>query len=505
MSASDHWHREFRIANVGRRLLAMPLFVALIPFIGGILLAECVVLPLWLTITMGALFMGVAWWLRAHTSALIYAAVAMLMIGYSIVEWRDTDADIPYEHDMEMVIRVESMPAEREGYRVAEGSIMAWNNERWHSGNERVQLWLRNDSIMAGDEVRLYGKVVERMSRYEDYNALLRRRGFVGGVGINDHNTLCVKHGEVSSLQNRAIEKLGGSHIDNQAHATMVAMVTGSRHSIDTTLRNEYSQTGLSHLMAVSGLHLGIVLIIINILFAPLSLIHRGHRLRTPLVLVALWLYVAVSGASPSVIRAATMLSAIQVAWASSSHYNTVNILSLTIIAMLAYNPNYLFDISFQLSVVAVMGIVLWGVPMMRSMPAAHGASGYLIGSVIVGIAATLWTLPIISHSFGNIPIIGVLITPFAIITAYIILGCGIFALLLPTALGVPFAYVAEGSALVQNEMVARAATWEFASIDYTLSGDMVAIYYTIFIAITLIGWAYERKKVITLQKNDDI
>lgn len=506
MSASDHWHSRFRLGNVGHRLLTMPLFVVLIPFIAGIILAQSIVLPLWLTITLSTALLGGAWLFRKHAMALLYAAAAMFLIGYSVVEWHTTTPDVPLRCNIEMVVRVESTPAEREGYRVAEGRVIAWRDDtEWHTSDDKVQLWIRNDAIRAGDEVELYGKVVERMSRHKGYNELLRHRGMVGGVGITTSNTLAVAHRSFTTLQNQSIERLDNYHVEDRAHATMVAMVVGSRHEIDTELRDDYSQTGLSHLMAVSGLHLGIVLIIINTLFAPLSLIHRGHRLRTPLVLIALWLYVAVSGASPSVIRAAIMLSAVQIAWASSSHYNTINILSLTIVAMLAYNPNYLYDISFQLSVTAVLGIVLWAAPMMRGMTYSSGINRYLIGSIIIGIAATLWTLPLISHTFGNIPLIGIIITPFAIITAYCILGFGIFALLLPPPLGAPFAYIAESAAMLQNEVVARGAAWGWSSIDFRMDGDMVLLYYAIFIIITLGVWTYERKKVITLQRNDTI
>lgn len=483
----------------------MPLFVALIPFIGGIILAETVVIPLWLTIAMSALLLGVAWLLRPHLSALIYVVAAIPFIGYSVAECHNTSTDTPREKEMEMVVHIESPPAERDGYRVAEGRITAWHYEGWHNSNDRVQLWIRNDSIGVNDEVRLYGKINGRMSRYDDYNELLHRRGMIGGIAISDYNTISISHRGESSLQNRAIARLDSYNGASEAKATMMAMVTGSRHEITPQLRAEYSKTGLSHLMAVSGLHLGIVLLIINTLLAPINLIHRGHRLRTPLVLIALWLYVAVSGASPSVIRAAIMLSAIQIAWASSSRYNSVNILSLTIIAMLTYNPNYLYDISFQLSVAAVMGILLWAVPIMRHIPTTGVIKRYILSSVIVGVVATLWTLPIISHTFGNIPIIGIIITPFAIICAYVILGFGIFTLLLPPPLGFPFAHVAEGAAYLQNRMVAHGAAWDFSSVDYSLNSGMMTLCYAIFIVITIVVWSYEQKKVITLQKNDTL
>lgn len=507
MSASDHWHNRFKISNVGHRLTSMPLFVMLLPFIMGIVMAESITIPLYIAIALiVALFTG-ALLLRRGFIAVLYAAMAMLFVGYTLSELHVVKPDTPLGRDLELIVDVDTPPAQREGYRVAEGSIVAWRDEgAWHTSDDKVQLWLRNGTVDVGDRMQLHSSVVERMSRYESYNELLHRRGFVGGVSVTEYNVIGVEYNDDISLQNRAIQRLDSyaSH-DSAAHATVTAMVAGSRHNIPTEVREAYSTTGLAHLMAVSGLHLGIVLIIINILLAPLSLIHHGHRLRTPIVIAAIWLFAFVSGASPSVLRAAVMFSVVQIAWVTSSRYSTPNILALTIILMLAYRPNYLYDISFQLSVCAVMGIALWAIPLMRRTTHPNTLVRYMLHTIIVGVVATLWTLPIVSHTFGNIPLIGILITPVAMLTAYIILGCGIFTLLLPTPLGAPFAWLAERAAFVQNEVVTSSALPAWASIEYRMDSTHIALCYAVFIAITFVIWAYERKKVVTLQRYDNI
>jgi competence protein ComEC len=151
------------------------------------------------------------------------------------------------------------------------------------------------------------------------------------------------------------------------------------------------------------------------------------------------------------------------------------------------------------------MGIALWAIPLMRHTTHPNTLVRYLLHTIIVGVVATLWTLPIVSHTFGNIPIIGIAITPIAMISAYVILGCGIFTLLLPTPLGSPFAWMADKAALAQNELVAASSMPEWASIEYRLETPHIAICYLIFIAITIAIWSYERKKVITLPKYDNI
>lgn len=507
MSASDHWHKRFKFSNVGHRLVAMPLFVMLLPFIVGIATAESIAIPLYIAIALIIVLVVGALLLRKRRIAVLYAAMAMLFVGYTLGELHHTEPDTPTGRDLELIVDIETPPSQRDGYRVAEGRITAWREDgAWHTSSDRVQLWLRNEVVDVGDRVQLHSRVVERMSRYESYNELLHRRGLTGGVSVTSYNVIDVEHDDNTSLQNRAIQRLDSyTYSDSAAYATVTAMVAGSRHNIPSELREAYSTTGLAHLMAVSGLHLGIVLIIVNLLLAPLSLIHHGHRLRTPIVIAAIWLFALVSGASPSVLRAAVMFSVVQIAWATSSRYSTVNILALTVILMLAYRPNYLYDISFQLSLCAVMGIALWAIPLMRHTTHPNTLVRYLLHTIIVGVVATLWTLPIVSHTFSNIPLIGIAITPIAMLSAYVILGCGIFTLLLPTPLGAPFAWMAERAALVQNEIVTASALPEWASIEYRLDSTYIALCYAIFIAITFAIWAYERKKVVTLPKYDNI
>ena len=88
--------------------------------------------------------------------------------------------------------------------------------------------------------------------------------------------------------------------------------------------------------------------------------------------------------------------------------------------------------------------------------------------------------------------------------TAYVIIGSSMATLLLPPPLATPFARMAEWSASIQNEMVSRASSLEWAAIDYQLSTGGVVALYAIIIAITVVVWSYESKKVVTLSKYDN-
>lgn len=480
------------------------MLVVLIPYVIGVVIADCYVVPLWLALAVMIATVVTATFALQRRVALGYIALALVMFGYVVAELRAPATAIPYDTTTEMVIDVEGIPSNRGDYRRVDGRIVEWRDgDVWHEADSKVVLWLRCDSVSSGDRVTLAGELTNDISRYDDYNRLMHRRGFVGGVGVSDYNILDISHSEPTDMQSQAVAKLDRFATDSTSHATVVAMAAGSRHDMPAELRDAYSRTGLSHLMAVSGLHLGIVLMVVGFIIRPLRLVHRGHRIAALFSIVAIWLYAIMCGASPSVIRAAIMLTVLQLSLISSARYSSLNALMATVFVMLVYRPNYLFDVSFQLSVAAVIGIVVWGVPLMRLSRNWHWVWSGIYSLVVVGVVATLWTLPIVSYTFDSMPIVGVVVTPCVLIFSYIIVVCGVFVLALPASVAVPFAVVAEWAAGVQNSVVGWSAELPFASIGYTMSGCEVTTIYVIFTIITAMIWSINRKKVVSLYRYD--
>ena len=257
MCVLDRSHKSFSLSTLGHRLRSMPMFLALIPFVAGIVIANCYALPLLIVVTLFGLSLLAAVVAMPRGVTWGYVALALLLAGYLLTELRSPVATMPYGQSVEIVVDVEGVPVQREGYRVADGRITRWRSDDvWHDTDCRVVLWVRRDGVVQGDRLTVVGEVREHISRYADYNDLMHRRGFVGSVGVNEYNTLNVCHVEPTDMQSRAIGKLDIFVGDCDAHATVVAMVAGSRHNMSATLREAYSKTGLAHLMAVSGLHL---------------------------------------------------------------------------------------------------------------------------------------------------------------------------------------------------------------------------------------------------------
>jgi competence protein ComEC len=318
----------------------------------------------------------------------------------------------------------------------------------------------------------------------------MHHRGFIGSISVNHRATYEYLPAEKQTLHDWAVERLQGALSDSDGRAVVLAMATGERGDISPELRQSYSASGASHLLAVSGLHIGIAFMLINILLLPLVMLRYGNLLRSILAIALIWLYVWLCGMSPSAVRAAIMFSLLQFSLSSLREYASINILAGTAFIMLAFDSHLLFDISFQLSFVAVAGIVLWAMPLYRLCSTRFRVINMLVGVLLVGIVSTLATMPLVANTFSTISLVGILINPAIILLANIVVLAGIIALALPF-MGV----VAELSASLQNRIVEWAASLPYGHFDISISEGAMWSVYAIFVVSTLLLWLVPKRK----------
>ena len=277
-------------------------------------------------------------------------------------------------------------------------------------------------------------------------------------------------------------------------------MVTGDRSGITQELRTAYSRSGLSHLLAVSGLHTGIVFALVNLMLWWLPLLHRGHLVRNLLATVCIWLFVAAAGFPPSAVRAAVMCTMLQFALASASEYVALNALAAAGFGMLLWNPAWLGDISFQLSFIAVAAILAWGVPLCRLLHTRRRALNLLTDALVISLVAGIATAPLVSHTFGTVPLAGLLVNPVAILVGSIVVLGGTVWMILPVNWLAPaFDAVLSDTAGLLNTLARAAAAFPGGYAEYTLGGGATAGIYLFFLLTTLTAWSFEPKKSVHL------
>ena len=359
------------------------------------------------------------------------------------------------------------------------------------------------DSLTAlypGERIRCRGSVRPFRGGAESYRRLMARRGFAGTLWLSERTLIERLPGRSSALHLHAVERMQRIGMRDDAGAVCRAMVTGDRSGITQELRTVYSRSGLSHLLAVSGLHTGIVFALVNLLLWWLPLLRRGHLLRNLLAAACIWIYVAAAGFPPSAVRAAVMFTMLQSALASASEYNGLNALAAAAFGMLLWNPAWLGDISFQLSFAAVAAILAWGVPLCRRLRTRRRALNPITDALAVSLAATLATAPLVSHTFGIVPLAGVVVNPAAILLGSVVVLAGALWMLLPFGWAAPaFECVLSHTAEGLNALARVTADLSCAAAEYALGGGATAAVYLFFALATAAAWSAEPKKSVHL------
>lgn len=490
-----------KISRLFARLDRMPMLKVLVPFAAGIALAGWYALPLWFLAGAFVLAGLVALLLRSSTGA----AVMIVTAGFAAAQLRVPQPTVPRGIHTAYEITVEGFPADRGRYASADASVAAWRNPgdgRWHASDARILLYADSlTELQAGERIRCRGTVRPLRGGAESYRRLMERRGYAGTLWITEQAVLERLPGRHAALHRTAVERLSRLPMEPGAAAVVEAMAAGERRGITPELRTAYSRSGLSHLLAVSGLHTGIVFVLVNLALWWLPLLRRGHLLRNVLAVAAVWLFVAAAGFPPSAVRAAVMCTVLQAALASASEYVGLNALAAAGFGMLVWNPNWLGDISFQLSFVAVAAILAWGVPLCRRCRTRWRALNVVTDAYLIGLVATVATAPLVSHVFGIVPLAGLAINPLAIALAGVVVCGGALWMLLPVGILAPaFGFVTGTAAGWINTLARLTASLPGGAADYTLGGWQTVVIYAVFALATAAAWSVEPKKRLPLR-----
>ncbi len=489
---------EFLLAKLDR----MPMLKAVVPFAAGILAADRFALPLWFLAGAFLLSGVLALLLRSPlcTLAMLFTA------GFGAAQLRDTGRTVPYGVYTAYELSVEGIPADRGRYASAEATVTAWRDPAdgtWHPAGDRVTLHADTlTPLHPGERLRCRGTVRPLRGGAESYRRLMTRRGFAGTIWLSERTILERLPARSTALHLHAAERMGRLRIPGDAGAVCRAMTAGDRSGITPELRAAYSRSGLSHLLAVSGLHTGIVFALVNLLLWWLPLLRRGHLLRNLLAAACIWIYVAAAGFPPSAVRAAVMFTMLQSALASASEYNGLNALAAAAFGMLLWNPAWLEDISFQLSFAAVAAILAWGVPLCRRLRTRRRALNPITDALAVSLAATLATAPLVSHTFGIVPLAGVVVNPAAILLGSVVVLVGALWMLLPVGWAAPaFECVLSHTAEGLNALARVTADLSCAAAEYALGGGATTAVYLFFALATAAAWSAEPKKKRTFAR----
>lgn len=232
------------------------------------------------------------------------------------------------------------------------------------------------------------------------YQQLFLEKSDYKSVGFDGFSLI----GFSANFRDKIEVALSKYHFQTNELGVINALLLGQRQDISKDLITDYSKAGAIHILAVSGLHVGIILLILSFIFKPVERFKNGKFIKSILIILILWMFAFIAGLSPSVVRAVTMFTFLAIGNAFQRKKVTEFSLIASMFFLLLVQPLFLFDVGFQLSYLAVFGIV-WIQPKLYKIYApTYQIENKIWQLITVSIAAQIGVLPLSLYYFHQFP-----------------------------------------------------------------------------------------------------
>lgn len=228
-------------------------------------------------------------------------------------------------------------------------------------------------------------------------------------------------------LQNRLHEMYSGNNVTGEAGDVIEAVSIGRKVGLSPSLREKYAKAGVSHMLALSGFHVGVIMVLLQWVLLSRFVTLRKSRVINLVALLLLWAFVLVAGSSASLVRAALMCSLVMLNAICGRTCDFFNVCTLAYVAMLCVNAMSLYDVSFQLSYLAVAGIAVYNAMMSGRMPSMPWLLRFVYDTVAISIVCTLFTAPMAAYHFGSVSLVCLVSNLAAVPLLYVIIAATFF------------------------------------------------------------------------------
>lgn len=342
-----------------------------------------------------------------------------------------------------------------------------WQGEtpRAYAVEKTFLLYVAKDSaahtLRRGDELLVYtcleAPVSSPIPDTFDYARYLSLRGICGTGYVAAGHWERVGHAEQSSLLQRALDMRGrvvglfrSLHFEGDELAVLSALTVGDKNELSDEIRETYTVSGASHILALSGMHIALLYGLLYFLLSPLW--KRRRKWRMPLLLLAiafLWAFAFVTGLSASVVRAVAMCTLFILAGLRMEKPLAFDTLTATAFLMLLYNPLWLFDVGFQLSFLAVWGLLAIHPRLYALWNCKYAWLRKAWGLMSVSVSAQIATAPLVLFYFSRFPTHFLLTNLWVVPVSTLVLYAAVLLLALT-----PFPFLQQGFAPLVNGLV---------------------------------------------------
>jgi competence protein ComEC len=300
-------------------------------------------------------------------------------------------------------------------------------------------------------------------------------------------------------LRRKILENLEAAHFPKTELAVIAALILGQQQDLSQEVLQDYQYAGAIHILSVSGLHVGFIVLFLNFVLAYLPKTKTASYFKLALILCSLWAFAVLSGLSPSVIRSVTMFSFVAVGMHLRRKTNVFHTLLVSLLLILLFEPSFLFDVGFQLSYLALF-FILWLQPVFSGLwTPKFKIVNYFWQILTVSFAAQIGTLPLSLYHFHQFPglfsVTNLVIIPFV----SFIMASGLLLMLFSAFNCVPgfLLFVVEWSIILLNKIIAWIASFEqFIFQDIPFNVWMLLSLYLVIIGSTIVCVTSDFKRI---------
>lgn len=411
-------------------------------FLSGILSASALGIPfalaaaLWAGLALSAVA-AVALRHRAADMLLYLAVLAAGAASYQAKHHRSSP-EWPAGSPRTLALEIISEPRETErGWRFPVRVAAEYDGKGWlkaggklmaYAGPEGVGLGYGNRLVASGEWNRASG---QRNPGGFDYQSYLEHQEVSGIFRLSEFRILGQSGGNplMSGLViplRRYLRNTIGRYLQGDQASLLSGLMLGERHRLSPAVREAFSDTGTTHVLAVSGLHAGLMALILFVILRILRLPKRAASLGT---VAGLAVYTLAAGAGPSIVRSSIMAGMILLGGLWERQGNGLNMLGLAGLLILSFWPDAAFDLGFQLSFSATAGILILTKPLeavLFRLPSPGWSKKWLLTPLAVSLAAQIFTAPFLAWHFHRVPLISLVANLLVVPLTGLVLALGL-------------------------------------------------------------------------------
>ena len=504
-----------------------PFVRLLLPFCVGILIQWYIGIGLYLIVTLllivlvfviGFTFISIKNKYRLQTLEAILFFIAMIVLGLFLTHKNDESKNTnwygkAYKPNDFILVRIDEPVIEKnKSYKAnayVEGII---KNDSLIKTQGKIIVYFAKDSAAGllnyGDKILIHKNIQTiknsgnpgsfNYQRYASFQQLfhtifLKEKDW---VKTNERQVSWFKQ-FIFSAREKILDILKKNIGDNKDELGIAeALLIGYTNDLDNDLVQAYSNTGVVHVIAISGMHLGLIYVMLVWVFGKLPFIKKSKIIQVVLILSCLWLFSLLTGASASVLRSAVMFSCIAIGKNFFKQASIFNSLAASAFILLCYNPYYLWDVGFQLSYLAVIGIIIFQNPIYNTIYIKNKYVNEVWKLVAISIAAQLLTFPICIYYFHQFPNLFILTNIIAVPLSSLILYLEIAMISLSWIpfIGTWLGKLTQWLVWLMNKIILFVNDFPFAVWDNLLASILTTLLLYV-VVVTCCIWLIKKKK----------